>query len=88
MSVIYKYELELTDSQVVTLRNGAKILDVQLQKGKIVFWAVIDKAYPEKEVEFLTFGTGGSEHAVIPDKGYIGTVQQGDYVWHVFARDV
>lgn len=58
-------------------------LDAQVQEGEIVFW-VVDNPRDNRTWEVFAAGTGWEvdlEHAV-----YIGTVQVGKLVWHLFAR--
>ena len=54
-----------------------------MQNGGIVFWApVCHESDLMESVEFLIIGTG----MTFPDEDYryIGTVQDGSLVWHVF----
>ena len=41
--MIYKYPIELTDIQHVTLPCEAEILTVQFQHGNLFLWALIDQ---------------------------------------------
>ena len=78
---IYKYVLEITDSQNVSMPCGAVPLTVQAQYGKPCLWVRCD---PSKEVclrEVQIHPTGTDE----PIYGeYVGTVQTSIFVWHVF----
>lgn len=84
METIYKYELAITDNQVVQMPIDAKILTVQTQHGKPWMWALVNPEYPLVKRNFETYGTG---HRV-PTLGitYIGTyqVEDGSLVFHVF----
>ncbi len=55
MNTIYKFELKLTDRQIITTHNLAKFLDVQIQNGELQI-------------------------------KYISTVQEEQYVWHIFQE--
>jgi hypothetical protein len=80
--VIWKYPLNISDSQTIMMPRGAIIITAQLQHGTPTLWAIVD---PEKEKEprkILIFGTG-HEHQEI-NGVYINTVQQEQYVWHIF----
>ena len=88
---IWKFELELTDQQILEIPQGAKILTLQMQKhdeGEVprpYFWAEVDPGAPMEERMFLTFGTGKE----IPDAfrnliRHVGTYQQEPFVWHVY----
>lgn len=79
MDRIYKYKM--IDSK---MEIPAKVfLDVQIQEGEIVFW-VIDNPRDNRIWEVFAVGTGREvdlTHAV-----YIGTVQVGKLVWHLFTK--
>lgn len=84
MRTIYKYPLDLTDSQKLSLPVTAKPRSVQLQGDQLCLWAEI---YTEvdglKSVVISIVGTG---HPIPPGAvHYLGTVQQGQFVWHVYA---
>jgi hypothetical protein len=63
--------------------EGSAIYHVGQQHGSVIIWARIDPEAETFERTFLIVGTGQD----IPD-GYCyhGTVQIGDFVWHVFER--
>ena len=86
MQTIYKYKLEVTDSQTIKLPLGAKILTVALQDGEPHIWSMVDTNDKYNDVEILTFGTGQdiSYHGL----QYIGTYQllSGDLVYHIFSK--
>ena len=82
---IWKFELEITDEQIINIPIGAQIISVQAQRGEPCLWAIVNAeercASPKK---IIIHGTG---HAISEDAGnYIGTFQQmnGDLIWHVF----
>ena len=85
MSTIWKYHLHLPDDPIVIyMPKGARVLHIGQQAGLIKMWALVD---PEADTEKRTFailGTGGAG----PESTdlYLGTVQLGSYVWHVFER--
>lgn len=61
-----------------------QVLDVQIQRGKIVVWCIVDEELPKDCIYFDICGTGWN---VDRDLGtYIGTVQ--DDVWHVFYEKI
>jgi hypothetical protein len=85
--VIWKYELESEDGeQPLRLPVKAQILAVQMQGEDLCIWALVDPAETKmRDHTVLVIGTGrtceiGSIHK------YIGTVQDGEYVWHVFIN--
>lgn len=83
---IYKYTLSVTDLQVLSLPEGARLLTVQTQHGRPQLWALVnEKASMTKHRKFATYGTGNP----MPDGdpgNYIGTYQLNDatLVFHVF----
>ena len=86
MKTIYKYALETMDAQRLTMRAGAEILCIQVQRGCPMIWASVDPQASFEQRTFRTYGTGFK----IPDNPgrYIGTYQLdgGDFVWHVFEE--
>lgn len=99
MKVIHKFDLSLAlisgFMKIQSLGPNLKPLSVQIQNGRLCLWAVVDlprvSSEPLGESETLTtryvkiFGTGHEvEH--FDDLEYIDTVQDGQYVWHVFIN--
>lgn len=87
MRTIYKYPLLLTDSQIMWLPLSAKPLSVQLQGEQLCLWAEVNAGSSgQKQVVISIVGTG---HPIPPGAvNYLGTVQQGQFVWHVYASAV
>ena len=86
MKSIWKYPLEIADSQIILMPEGAHLLCVQAQREQLCLWAIVDSNAPREKRMFRIHGTG---HELPDDIGnyiYIGTVQQegGHLVWHVF----
>lgn len=84
MQVIYKYPLEVTGSQSISMPKGAKVLCVQVQRDVPCLWAIVDLA---NEVNLRRFRIWGTGHPVDEsDLRYIGTFQlnEGGFVGHVF----
>lgn len=89
MKTIYRYQLSITDSPVISMPSGAQILsappDVRNSHGRTVeIWAVVDTDQAHEDREFRIIGTGN----YLPDDcgRFIGTaVTHGDAaVWHIF----
>jgi len=80
--VVYKYILDLTDRQVVSMPQGAVLLSVQNQHEDIVLWANVDPQAPMGGLEIVMCGTGHEA----PNMPHVGTVQLqgGDLVLHIF----
>lgn len=99
MEVIYKYELEITDSQILQMHGIPRFLSVQEQNGKLVVWAIIDTNNGINGREILIVGTGNeipnyynlSGRSYDSASGYttehIGTVVMNNgLVWHIFVK--
>lgn len=87
MMTIWKYPLEIMDTQFLELPVGAEILSVQVQNGQLVCWAIFDKltARIEQRIVYI-FGTGNPiRDNDVKGKLFLGTVQMGLFVWHVFV---
>lgn len=99
MEVIYKYELEITDSQILQMHGIPRFLSVQEQNGKLVVWAIIDTNNGINGREILIVGTGNEIPNYYNLRGFsydspsgyttehIGTVVMNNgLVWHVFVK--
>lgn len=89
METIYKYDLQVTDHQVIQLPKGAKILTVQEQLQIPCIWALVDPIAQKEDVEVWTFGTGHEMTDSLSGKiKYLGTYQLngGRLVFHVFTH--
>lgn len=83
--VIWKYELALKGEQTISLPQGAEILSVGVQAGGIFIWAMVQ---PDAPIENRTLEIAGTGTPIDPGvaRKFIGTVQQGSFVWHAFER--
>ena len=80
--VIWKYILEIRDVQTLLIPRKAEGLSVQIQRGHICLWVKVNPNAPTEERTFIIRGTG---HPLPEGKlSHIGSVQQHDFVWHVF----
>ncbi len=86
---IWKYEIKIDDKIQIEMPEKAEILSVQVQKGIVCIWALVDSENKTETRYFEVFGTG---HKVPVDMGisrkFIGTFQiyGGDLVFHLFER--
>lgn len=63
--------------------EGGEILSAQDQSRTICVWALVDPEAALKPRDIRIFGTGSLLN--VPERAkFIGTVQQGPFVWHVF----
>lgn len=66
----------------IAMPEKAEILTVQMQNDEITLWAICDPEAKKVTRKFDIVGTGWAYN--FADKKYIGTVQDGAYVWHLF----
>ena len=81
MVVIWKYDLA-NPTQEILMPEDARILSVQMQNESLCLWALVDADKPRVCREFQVYSTGHTVQDNIKD--YLGTVQIGSLVWHVF----
>ena len=79
---VWKYEFQPSHSTVsVKIPKGAKSLSVQTQGGTVCLWMLVDPDIERESREFACIGTGWD----VPERAhYLGTAQQGPFVWHLF----
>lgn len=86
MSYLFKYQLEETGKQEISIPAFSEILTVHEQNGKICIWAKVDPKFSDIKRIIRMFCTGDE----IPSKGleYIGTCQihNGAIVLHFFEE--
>jgi hypothetical protein len=80
---IYKYKLEETAVQSFTCK-AVKILDIQIQYGNPVMWAIIDDDIDERTVTIVRVMTGPDAPRVVQDLQYITTTSYAGIVYHWF----
>jgi hypothetical protein len=80
---IWKFKLKRTDRQTVQLPADYSVLSVGKDpNGDLCIWVAVNHESPARGVEFCVVGTGNS----LPHVGdFIGTVNDGPFVWHVFT---
>lgn len=87
---VWKFDLEVTDIQTISIPSEFKILSIQVQDNTPRIWALVDPSKPAQRVQLLTFGTGhpieGSNLTKVTRGEFIGTYQMngGTLVFHVF----
>ncbi len=86
MKKIWKYTLPEKSYPVISMQKGARVLSVDVQHGKVQVWALVDPNAVEELREFRMAGTGDSLEEEIVSWRFIGTVQMGDFVWHIFLH--
>lgn len=86
MKTIYKYTLIFADEQEVQIPEGAEFLNLQLQRGNVVMWFLVDPENEKVTKKVATYGTGHPLRSEIHLSKYLGSYQlcDGDLVFHVF----
>lgn len=81
---IYKYPLQINDTQTVMIPKGAKLLTVQMQHGSPQLWASVD---PNTGLATRRIACAGTGHHT-PDGLYLGTIQMqnGALIFHFFDQ--
>lgn len=82
---IYKYVLEITDEQELMVPIGAEVLSVGEQGGKLCMWFLVNPANSLYGKNVYIYGTGNPLPNIVNQQKFIGTVQIGPGVWHVFT---
>lgn len=85
MKTIYKYQLEITDRQVLQLPVNYFILDIQVQGYNPCMWVMVDTDAKYVDVPFYTYGTGHPIDNL--NLIYLSTYQAGNLVFHVFEGE-
>lgn len=85
---IYKYSLQICDSQIIQMKKGARIISLQVQNRIPCIWAMVDPNEVDEPKAFCTFGTGHDLSGV--DLQFIGTYQlcSGELIYHVFESSI
>lgn len=83
MIAIYKYPLEFKGTQEIEIPEESEILEVQLQNGIPVLWAIVCDTNPKEKVVINMFMTGSPMNPCIYQK-HISTIQKDDIVLHFF----
>jgi len=86
MRTIYKYNLEVTQQQVINAPYTAMLLKIGFQDGELCAWFEVDTEYLKGKRKFWIVGTG---HAIPKTEGSLiwrETVQDPPFVWHIYEE--
>lgn len=84
MRTIWKFPIPTattTDAVTLEMPKGAQVVRFASQAGVPTIWALVDDQAALEDRPFQTFGTG---HPVTDGAQYVGSYEQGPFVWHVF----
>lgn len=87
MQKILKYKIHIIEKVRISMIKNARILSVQVQKGSLQIWALVDVNETDEETrEFSVVTTGEQFNPFNEDYVYIGTFQteNGNFVGHLF----
>jgi hypothetical protein len=80
MKTVWKFPVLREPEFAISMPRGALLLSFQDQHGQLCLWAAVDPAEPMELRRFRLAGTGHP----IAGGVYVGTAQQGEFVWHLF----
>jgi hypothetical protein len=87
---ICKYRLNVIDKQEFLVPKGTQFLSVGVQDGIVTTWALVsDTTKEQQKVTFYIIGTGNpipDDYKLMAKANFLGTIQQGIFVWHVFME--
>jgi len=83
---IWKFELQKERTQLLKMPKKSEIMDIQMQNGKPVMWALVDPETDEIEVKINMYDTNWDTHQSSIKDEYLSTVQDGELVWHFFMN--
>lgn len=85
MKTIYKYPIEITDEQTLSMPEGAQVLSAQMQGNTLCIWALVDSGNFNCDRRVRIFGTG---NPVVLDGNwkFVDSVHERIFVWHVFVE--
>jgi hypothetical protein len=84
MITIYKYQFEIENFVFIEMHKNAKILSVQMQNDIPTIWAIVQTDNVKEKRRFFIIGTGQPFNQNVWISGFIGTIQQPPFVWHIF----
>lgn len=84
---IWKYQLEITDRQEITVPAEGIFLCAQTQHGIPCLWAEVDPDKPHEKRIIRIIGTG-NPGGDLSTMNYLGTVQtaNGQLIWHIYEE--
>jgi hypothetical protein len=82
---IWKHEVKVGDDPTILLHDDARIIRVGSQsRGVVTFWEEHSALGDNKVLHhFEVFGTG---HRIPDGFEYVGSVDDGPFVWHLYEE--
>lgn len=87
MKTIWKYPVQMGDTFTLKMPITARVLDVQIQHGRPVLWALVDTDSPISMRGFKVYATGEEMTNLLPTDEYLGTFQVRELglVFHLYG---
>ena len=81
---IWKFDIGESFDSWMEMPKGAKILSVQIQKGRLCLWAIVNPDAERVPRHIVVVGTG--HELGFCNGAFINTIQMagGDLIWHIF----
>lgn len=83
---IFKFILMSVPGQIVRMPAKSEIMDVQIQSGVPVMWALVDDSSEIIDVKINMYWTGEELRKSNSEEIYLATVQDGEIVCHFFME--
>lgn len=90
MKRIFKYNLDIINTQTLSLPRSAIVRSVGNQYEKLMIWVEVEDAITEEvEQEFYIVGTGRSLNHIPDTAQFLGTVffSDGRLIFHVYKNN-
>jgi len=86
MKTIWKFKLNITESQEIKVPEGTQILSAGIDpEGSLCVWGVVDTENALTDRFIYIVGTGNPiDRVFFNDYTFIGSVLMQPFVWHVF----
>lgn len=84
---VVQQEIQRVGRVKLDIPRLAECLSVQMQGDKIQSWWLVNERNAVEQVTILIYGTGDSmSDSLVSYLEFLGTVQDGPFVWHVFQE--
>ena len=83
--VIWKFPFVVDSLVWVEMPLDTKVLHVAMQGDTPCIWGAVSPAFNKAQRKFFIVGTG---HPIPANCQYVGTFQQGPFVWHLMEPTV
>ena len=77
--------MNITDEQTIEIPLNGEILSAQFQNSILCIWVLVNPSEETKPRYFEIYGTG-NPFEIGDNRKFIGTLQDGSFVWHLFEK--